>query len=142
GCPPDQGLCTDRGANPFTPEGVLVDADREGIETMVFFPNVAVALPSIEDFGFGAEFARLYNRWLASYCRPHGGRLRGVAVVPIEDVATSIEIMREARTLGLVATIVPAALKVRNLDPPDLEPLHAAAAELDRTPCAHGAPAT
>ncbi len=140
GCPPDQGLCIDRGANPFTPEGVLADADREGIATMVFFPNVALALPSIEDPRFAAEFARLYNRWLAGYCRPHGGRLRGVAVVPIEDVATSIEIMREAKALDLVATMVPAALKRRNLDHPDLEPLYAAAEELDMALCVHGAP--
>ena len=122
GCPPDQGLCIDRGANPFTPEGVLADADR------------------IENPGFAAEFARLYNRWLAGYCRPHGGRLRGVAVVPIEDVATSIEIMREAKALDLVATMVPAALKRRNLDHPDLEPLYAAAEELDMALCVHGAP--
>jgi predicted TIM-barrel fold metal-dependent hydrolase len=140
GCPPDQGLCTDRGANPFTVEGVLRDADREGIDTMVFFPSVALGLPAFTDPGFAAEVARLYNGWLAGYCRQGRGRLYGVALVPIEDVAESIRIMREAKDLGLVATMVPAVLRTRNLDHPDLEPFYAAAEDLDMPLGVHGAP--
>src|SRR3990170_1672682 len=45
GCPPAEGLCLDRGINPFTPEGMMADADREGIDTMVFFPSAALGLP-------------------------------------------------------------------------------------------------
>jgi predicted TIM-barrel fold metal-dependent hydrolase len=140
GCPPDQGLCLERGANPFTPEGVLADADREGIETMVFFPSVGLGLPGFEDLAFAAEFSRLYNEWLAAYCRPHGGRLQGVALVPIEDVPASLRLMRAAKSLGLVATMIPAALRTRNLDHPDLEPFWTAAEELDMPVGVHGAP--
>jgi hypothetical protein len=138
GCPAAQGLL--EGANPFTPEGVLADADREGIETMVFFPSVALAVPSLEDAAFGAEFARLYNRWLAGYCGRHPARMAGVAVVPIEHVAVSIDIMREAKELGLVATMIPAALRTRNLDHPDLAPFFAAAQELRMPLGIHTAP--
>jgi predicted TIM-barrel fold metal-dependent hydrolase len=138
GCPPDQGL--NPAAQPFTADGVIRDADREGIDTMVFFPSAALGLPAYDDLAFAAEFARLYNRWLAGYCRQHPGRLYGVALVPIEDVAASIPIMREARDLGLVATMIPAVLKRRNLDHPDLEPFYAAAADLDMALGVHGAP--
>jgi predicted TIM-barrel fold metal-dependent hydrolase len=140
GCPAAEGLCLDRGANPFTPEGVLADADREGIDTMVFFPSVGLGLPGFLDAAFAAEFARLYNAWLAGYCRPHGGRLQGVALVPIEDVDASIRLMREAKKHGLVATMIPAALRTRNLDHPDLEPFWTAAEELEMPLGVHGAP--
>jgi hypothetical protein len=140
GCPPDQGLCLERGANPFTPEGVLADADREGIDTMVFFPSVGLGLPGFRDQAFAGEFARLYNAWLAGYCRPHGGRLQGVALVPIEDVDASIRLMREAKKQGLVATMIPAVLRERNLDHPDLEPFYTAAEELEMPLGVHGAP--
>jgi hypothetical protein len=140
GCAPDQGLCLDRGADPFSVAGVLRDADREGIDEMVFFPSAALGLPNYTDAGFAAEVARLYNRWIAGYCRQAPGRLYGVGLVPIEDVPESIRTMREAKDLGLVATMLPAVLRTRNLDHPDLEPFYAAAEALDMPLGIHGAP--
>jgi hypothetical protein len=140
GCRADRGLCLERGADPFTMEGVLRDADREGIDELVLFPSVALGLPGFRDLAFAAEFARLYNAWLARYCATSGGRLHGVAVVPIEDVAASAALMRPAKDAGLVATMIPAVLRSRNLDHPDLEPFFAAAEELDMPLAVHGAP--
>ena len=138
GCPAAQGL--NPAADPFSADGVVRDADREGIDTMVFFPSAALGLPAFDDARFAAEFARLYNRWLAGYCRLHPGRLYGVGLVPLEDVGASIDVMREAKDLGLVATMVPAVLKQRNLDHPDLEPFYAAAEAFDMPLGVHGAP--
>ena len=104
-----------------TAQGVLGDADRDHIDTMVLYPSFGLCAPSLEDPEFAAGFARLYNQWIADYCRPTGGRLRGVAVTPIEHGAVAIDIMREAKELGLVATMIPPALKTRNLDHPDLD---------------------
>ena len=140
GCHAKHGMCLERGANPFTAAGVLRDADREGIDAMVFFPSAALGLPAFTDLAFAAEFARLYNRWLAGYCRQFPQRLFGVGLVPIEDVATSIRVMREARELGLVAIMVPAVLRTRNLDHRDLEPFYAAAEDLEMPLGIHGAP--
>ena len=63
GCPAKEGL--NPASSPFTVDGVIADADREGIETMVFFPSVALAVPSVQDREFGTAFARAYNTWLA-----------------------------------------------------------------------------
>lgn len=89
---------------------------------------------------FAAGFARLYNEWIADYCAASGGRLRGVAVAPIEHGRLAIDVMTEAKDLGLVATLVPPALKTRNLDHPDLDPFYAAAVELGMPLGVHGAP--
>jgi predicted TIM-barrel fold metal-dependent hydrolase len=140
GCHAKHGLCLERGASPFTAEGVMRDADREGIDAMVFFPSAALGLPAFTDLAFAAEFARLYNRWLAGYCGQFPRRMFGVGLVPIEDVATSVRIMREAKELGLVAIMVPAVLRARNLDHPDLAPFYAAAEDLDMPLGIHGAP--
>jgi predicted TIM-barrel fold metal-dependent hydrolase len=140
GCRYDEGLSTDRGCNPFTVEGVLADADKEGIDAMVLFPSAALGLPGYTDQAFAAAAAGAYNRWMAGYCRQAPQRLHGVGLVPIEDVATSIAIMTEAKRDGLVATMIPAVLKDRTLDHPDLEPFFAAAADLDMPLGIHGAP--
>ncbi len=140
GCPPAEGLCLDRGINPFTAEGIVADADREGIDTMVFFPSAALGLPAYTDQAFAGEMARRYNRWLAALCAQHPKRLRGVAVVPIEDVAAAIAILGDAKKLGLVGVMIPACLRTRNLDHADLIPFFDAAADLDLPVAIHGAP--
>ncbi|MBV9639412.1 MAG: amidohydrolase, partial [Mycobacteriaceae bacterium] len=95
GCPTEHGLSTAPGINLATAEGVLGDADRDQIDTMVLYPSLGLATPTLEDPEFAAGFARLYNEWIADYCRPAGGRLRGVAVTPIEHGDVAIDIMRE-----------------------------------------------
>ena len=121
GCPREHGLSTAEGINYSSAEGVLGDADRDHIDTMVLYPSLGLCAPTLEDPEFAAGFARLYNQWIADYCGPTGGRLRGIAVIPIEQVDVAIDVMREAKDLGLVATHIPPALKTRNLDHPDLD---------------------
>ncbi len=140
GCPPQFGLTAAEGADPHSLAGVLADADREGIDQMVLYPSLGLAAPSLEDPTFAAGFAALYNEFTADYCKQSGGRLFGVAVVPSEQIETSISLMAEAKKAGLVCTLVPPALKDRNLDHPDLDPFYAAAADLDMPLGIHGAP--
>jgi predicted TIM-barrel fold metal-dependent hydrolase len=139
GCPPQHGLSTAVG-DPFSAGGVLADADRERIDRMVLFPSLALGVGGYVDLAFAGEFARLYNQWIADYCRPSGGRLLPVAIVPLEDVAASVAIVREARAAGCVAVMIPPALRTQNLDHPDLEPFYAAATDLDLGVAIHGAP--
>ena len=130
----------ERGIDPSTVAGVLADADREGIERMVLYPSLALGVPGFVDPGFARDFARYYNGYAASFCGESRGRLLAVAVVPLEDIAASIEVMTEAKRQGLVAVCVPPALAKRNLDHPDLDPFFAAAQDLDMPVGVHGAP--
>jgi predicted TIM-barrel fold metal-dependent hydrolase len=49
-------------------------------------------------------------------------------------------VLQRAKKLGLVCGMVPPALKTRNLDHSDLDPLYAAAVDLDMPLGVHGAP--
>ena len=119
---------------------MLANADTDGIDEMVLFPSFGLCVPTIEDPVLGAGLARMYNQWASEFCAKSGGRLHGVAVVPIEHGDDAITVMEEAKGLGLVATIVPPALKDRNLDHPDMDRFYAAAAALDMPLGVHGAP--
>ncbi|HUO47548.1 MAG TPA: amidohydrolase family protein, partial [Acidimicrobiales bacterium] len=140
GCPPDKGLTDAPGVDPTSVEGILANADTDGIDAMVMFPSFGLCVPTMESPALGAGIARLYNEWVADYTASSGGRLFAPAVVPIEHVDLAIEVMTEAKALGLVCTVVPPALKARNLDHPDLDPFYAAAADLDMPLGVHGAP--
>src|SRR5438093_12383773 len=104
GCPPEHGLSTVDGINPYTVEGVLADADRDGIDTMVLYPSFGLCAPSLEDPDFAAGFARLYNEWVAGWCAGGQGRLHGVAVTPREPGDEANKVMSEAKELGLGCT--------------------------------------
>lgn len=140
GCPNEHGLTSAPGLNCYTADGVLTDAARDHIDSMVLYPSLGLCTPTLRDPGLAAGFARLYNRWIANYCASSHGRLHGIAVTPIEHGRTAIDIMCEAKELGLVATHIPPALTTRNLDHPDLDPFYAAAVELDMPLGVHGAP--
>src|SRR5204863_288707 len=81
--------------------------------------------PSIAPRAVAVGFAELYNDWIWDWCRRGRGRLHGVAVLPIEYVEDAIAVLRRAKERGLVCAMVPPALKTRNLDHPDLDPLYA-----------------
>src|ERR1700724_3670547 len=82
GCPPEHGISKASDINCRSVEGVLGDADRDHINTMVLYPSLGLCAPSLEDPEFAAGFSRLYNQWIADYCASSGGRLRGVAATP------------------------------------------------------------
>jgi predicted TIM-barrel fold metal-dependent hydrolase len=140
GCPPQNGMTQAAGVDPGSPSGVVANAATDGIDAMVLFPSFGLCVPTIEDPVLGASVARIYNRWAADFCRAGGGRLFAAAVVPIEHGEVAIEVMTEAKELGLVCTVVPPGLKTRNLDHPDLDRFYAAAAAMDMALGVHGAP--
>src|SRR5690242_12559355 len=140
GCPREHGLSGAEGIAYSSAQGVLGDADRDHIDTMVLYPSLGLCVPSLEDPELAAGFARLYNQWIAAYCAESDGRLRGIAVTPIEHGDVAVDVMREAKDLGLVATHIPPALKTRNLDHPDLDRFYSAAEEMDMPLGIHGAP--
>ncbi len=140
GCPPRHALVDVEGADPSSVEGVLRDADREGIDKMVLFPSFGLGISTFRDLAFGAEIAAFYNEWLREWISAAPDRLYGVAVVPLEDADASIEIMTRAKAAGHVCTAIPPALRERNLDHPDLDRFFAAAADLDMPLGVHGAP--
>ncbi len=140
GCPPQHGMTEAPGVDPGSPEGVLANADADGIDAMVMFPSFGLCVPTIEDPALAAAVARIYNTWAADFCARSGGRLFAAAVVPIEHGADAIAVMTEAKELGLVCTVIPPGLKTRNLDHADLDPFYAAAAEMGMALGVHGAP--
>ena len=112
GCPREHGLSTADGIDYSSAEGVLADADRDQIDTMVLYPSLGLCAPTLEDPDFAAGFARLYNQWIADYCGTSNGRLRGIAVTPIEHGDVAIDVMR---AVGLGPNDVRARVSDRRL---------------------------
>jgi predicted TIM-barrel fold metal-dependent hydrolase len=102
------------------PDARLRDMDDQGIAAEVIFAGGQndEALPWLGDeFGAGsaeyplelrAEGARIWNRWLADFCRVAPERLIGAVQIPIWDVEASVREIEWARNAGLTAINFPA----------------------------------
>ena len=138
-CPPDRGISTAPDINCRSVEGVLGDADRDHISTMVLYPSLGLCdrASKTRNSPPGSHASTTSGSRISARRRPAGSRRRRH---PDRARARGDRRHAEAKDRGLVATLVPPALKTRNLDYPDLDPFYAAAVELDMLLGIHGAP--
>ena len=89
----------------FDPVRRLQDMDLEGIDTAVNFgTTVFLSLPFLEDHDLACAIAHAYNTWLDGYCKTSPERLKGVALVPMQEPKEAVkELERCVKELGFVA---------------------------------------
>lgn len=118
----------------------LRDMDAEGIDVQVLYGALSIGASTFEDRSFAADFCSAYNDWLIDVCSRHPGRLKAVAVVPIQHVEVAVEELSRAASLGVVGVMIPPVVGDRNLDDPSVLPFFEAAAALDVAVGVHSAP--
>lgn len=89
------------------PRVQLQDMDVEGIDVQVIFPS-GLSLSCWKNAGAATDHARNYNDWLAEFCATDAARLKGVAQVALQDVASAVkEVRRAVEELGMVTVMMP-----------------------------------
>ena len=125
----------------FDPASNLRDMDREGIDLSVLFPTLGLYIIWRDNLDpeLSAAICRAYNTWLAEYCSADTSRLRGVAIIPLQDPARAVTELRHAKEkLGLVGIFWrPNKLCGRTLSSPDYFPIYEAASDLGVAVCVH-----
>lgn len=133
-------------SNPFAPRRGEWDASVRMQEIDEDMSAGEIIFPQMAPFGAGLmqyrhdvspehnlEGCRAYNRWLADFCKTHPERMAGVALINVDDIDVTVELVREAREMGLRGGVL---LPTSTGDHPfyhhpRYEPLWAACAELD-----------
>lgn len=144
---PGCGVPIDASTNPNAEAGAadvskrLEDMDAEGIDVQVLYGGLIIGVSALDDAGLAADICRAYNDWLVGdLCAAAPDRLKGVAAVPIQDVAAAVEEMQRATANGAVGVTVPPVVGDRNLDDPSLLPFFEAAADAGVALGVHSAP--
>ena len=114
------------------PAARIADMDHEGVEVNLTLPSGWFGTWTAgDDIALEAAMYRAYHRWMADYCGAFPRRLGGVVLAAARDVEGSLaELSRcgkEPWAWGMMV-YAPAGMP---LDHPSIEPLYAAAAELD-----------
>lgn len=118
--------------------------DQVGIENTVLYPTAGLAYGVIQDSMWAVALARAYNNWFTDRFYRVSPRLRGVALIPIQDVPEAVKELRRAVTeldmVGAVLTANNGELGVRKpLGDPDFWPVYEEAERLDVPIAVHGA---
>lgn len=79
----------------------LMDQDTDGVQAEVLFPNYGMALFGIEDIPTQQESFKLYNDWIAHFCKTDPKRLYGVPCVSVYDIDAGIKEMHRGHDMGL-----------------------------------------
>jgi uncharacterized protein len=114
------------------PEARIKDLALEGIDIQVVLGSLGFTACTLPDPGFALAFCRACNDSIAEFCSSYANRLKGMAVVPLQDVTASVaEMQRAVEELGVVGVSIPPSLPGKNLDHPDLYPFYAQAQSLN-----------
>ena len=91
----------------------LSDMDREGIDISVLFPTSAFGITQSPEKDYAAAFCRGYNDWIANLCT-ESPRLKGIGLVPFQDVPAAVTEINRAITQLKLAGIAIASFGLKD----------------------------
>ena len=115
----------------YEPEEHIRDMKIDGVSGEVLYPSQGLFYFGIKDSALMSAVFRTYNDWLAEFCNTNPERLKGIAMVNLDDVQEGVEELERVADLGLVGAMIseypPEERRYYNLE---YEPLWAAADRL------------
>ncbi|MGD9941864.1 MAG: amidohydrolase family protein [Burkholderiaceae bacterium] len=113
------------------PHEHVKDMDKDGVAGGVLFPSQGLHLyRTVPDSELLSAIFRAYNDWIAEFARPHPTRLKGLAMLNVDDPHDAVSELRRAHGLGLAGALIPMRTMTLRYDDPAYDPLWEAAQEL------------
>ena len=103
---------TDEGSMATVPLGGLdpnehvKDMDLDGVAAGVLYPSQGLTLFSVPATDVLSAAFRAYNDYLAEFCAPYPDRLKGIAMINIDDVEDGLRELERAANLGLAGAMI------------------------------------
>jgi predicted TIM-barrel fold metal-dependent hydrolase len=107
----------------------LLDMERDGVQAEVIF-GILGASTRLGDPEAATEMCRIYNDWLADFCRHHPGRQLGLACLPHGDIDAATRELRRVARLGLRGVELSCSWNMEPMWHPVWEPLWQAVDEV------------
>jgi predicted TIM-barrel fold metal-dependent hydrolase len=125
------GLWEDVRKGAYDPAAMLAENEEDGVWGSCLQPSQGLFWYRIPDSELLTEICRVYNDWMADFCTANPERLKGIAMLNVDDVAVGVRELERARKLGLVGAFIPVSpLPERPYRDPAYDPLWAAAQDL------------
>ena len=90
------------------PEKWLQFLEKTGLESSVLYPTEGLAYGQVAFPPWAVAYAKAYNDWLHAKYLKFSPRLKGVALIPLQDVPEAVQELRRAvKDLGMVGAMLP-----------------------------------
>ena len=127
-----EGRFEDVHSGGYDPDQHLKDMAIDGVAGEVLYPSQGLFYFKVADTPLMSAIFRAYNDWLAEFCCTDPARLKGIAMINLDDVGEGVRELERAARLGLCgAMITEYPAEDRRFDQPEYEKFWAAAAALD-----------
>ena len=115
----------------YIPQEHVKDMDLDGVDVSIVYPTVGLLLYSVPDSDLLTSNCRAYNDWAGEFCSTVPKRLKGVAMVNVDDVGEGVRELERCAKLGFAGAMITVyPPQGRSYDRPEYEPLWAAAQDL------------
>lgn len=113
--------------------------DTGGVATTVLYPTSGLGIGWIREPDFAVALCRAYNDFFHHEFTQESSRLKGVALLPLQDPTEAVAELRRVQSLGFVGAMLPAVGLRKPLGHQDFWPIYA---EAERQGCMVGVHAT
>ena len=96
------GLWEDVRKGAYDADAMLVENEEDGIWGSVLQPSQGLFWYRIPDSELLSEICRCYNDWIADFCKAHPRRLKGIAMLNVDDPDAGARELERVAKLGLV----------------------------------------
>lgn len=93
----------------YEPAAHLAENLEDGIYGSVLYPTVGLLLFGVRDLDLLHAICRAYNDWLAEFCRHDSTRLKGIAMIPLDDIQFAVAELERCGRLGLSGAMISCA---------------------------------
>lgn len=124
----------------YDPEQHIRDMKIDGVSAELLYPSQGLFYFKVADSRLMSAIFRAYNDWLAEFCSANPDRLKGVAMVNLDDVSEGVAELERCARMGMAAAMITEyPPEDRRYDSPEYEPFWAAAQDLEMPVSLHTA---
>ena len=115
----------------WIPDEHVKDMDLDGIDVSIIYPTAGDNVYRVQYAELLDDVCRAYNDWIAEFCSGHPKRLKGIAMLNLDDVSVGVKELERCAKLGLAGALITVyPPENRGYDLPYYEPLWATAQDL------------
>jgi predicted TIM-barrel fold metal-dependent hydrolase len=101
------GIWEDVRKGGYDPHAMIVENEEDGVWGSCLQPSQGLFWYRLPDSELLTEICRVYNDWITDFCKSYPERLKGIAMLNVDDVEEGCRELERAKKLGLVGAFIP-----------------------------------